>query len=98
MKWLLEMPQHCLNLWGKLTGLCPEIYFLIYSCLCQLAFPVPLAVPARPADEERLPPRDAVLDEVVLFPVFAAMNEFYASSKINPADAPRISEVKIIFL
>lgn len=61
-------------------------------------FPVPLAVPVRPADEERLPPRDAVLDEVVLFPVFAAMNEFYASSKINPADAPRISEVKIVFL
>lgn len=64
-----------------------------------VGFPVPLAVPARPADEERLPPRDAVLDEVVLFPVFAAMNElFYASSKINPADAPRISEVKIVFL
>lgn len=61
-------------------------------------FPVPLAVPVRPADEERLPLRDAVLDEVVLFPVFAAMNEFYASSKINPADAPRISEVKIVFL
>ena len=60
-------------------------------------FPVPLAV-VRPADEERLPPRDAVLDEVVLFPVFAAMNEFYASSKINPADALRISEVEIVFL